>query len=123
MQLHTIQPIHRQYPRSRVGRGGKRGTTAGRGTKGQKARAGHRIRPAERDIILRFPKLRGSKNKSFRPKLPVINVGDLEKRGRLPDYPVKILGKGELKKSFHIKGLAVSKGAREKIIAAGGTVQ
>lgn len=59
MQLHQIK---RQSPRHRqklVGRGGKRGTTAGRGTKGQRARAGHRIRPAIRDVIKRLPKRRG----------------------------------------------------------------
>lgn len=121
MQLHEIRTT-RKYPRPRVGRGGKRGTYSGRGMKGQKARAGHRIRPAERDLILRLPKLRGFKNKPLRPKLPVINVGDLERRG-LPDYPVKILGRGELTKPFQIKGLSVSKSAREKILKAGGTIQ
>jgi len=123
MQLHQIKPSHRQYPRPRIGRGGKRGIYSGRGMKGQKARAGHRIRPAERDLILRLPKLRGFKNKPLRPKLPVINVGDLERLGKLPSYPVKILGKGETKKIFHIKDLPLSKSAREKIIAAGGTVE
>jgi large subunit ribosomal protein L15 len=42
-----------------VARGGKRGKTAGRGTKGQKARAGHKIRPEIRDVIKRIPKMRG----------------------------------------------------------------
>ena len=121
MQFHQIRTKQRKYPRARIGRGGKRGTTAGRGTKGQKARAGHRIRPAERDLILRLPKMRGFKNKPLRPKLPVINVGDLERRG-LPDYPVKILGRGELTKPFHIKGQPISKSAKGKIIAAGGSV-
>ena len=60
MQLHELQPFHRLKRKAqRVGRGGKRGTTSGKGTKGQKARAGHRIRPAERDLIIRIPKLRG----------------------------------------------------------------
>ncbi|MEK9186632.1 MAG: uL15 family ribosomal protein, partial [Patescibacteria group bacterium] len=63
MQLHQLKPRHRQYPKTRVGRGGKRGTTSGRGQKGQKSRSGHRIRPAERDYIQRLPKLRGLKNK------------------------------------------------------------
>ncbi|MEK7766279.1 MAG: uL15 family ribosomal protein, partial [bacterium] len=61
-----------------MGRGGKRGTYSGRGEKGQRKRAGHRIRPAARDIILKFPKLRGIKHKSRRPHTVVINVGDLE---------------------------------------------
>jgi large subunit ribosomal protein L15 len=63
MQLHELKPFHPNKKQRRVGRGGKRGTTSGRGTKGQKARAGHRIRPAERDLIQRLPKLRGFKNK------------------------------------------------------------
>lgn len=55
-----------------VGRGGKRGKTSGKGTKGQNARAGRKKRPEIRDFIKRFPKLRGrGKNslKSFQPKL------------------------------------------------------
>ncbi|OIO49751.1 MAG: hypothetical protein AUJ39_00315 [Parcubacteria group bacterium CG1_02_42_13] len=63
MQLHELAPIHINKGKKRIGRGGKRGTYSGRGTKGQKARAGHRIRPAERDLIQRLPKLRGFNNK------------------------------------------------------------
>lgn len=63
MQLHELQPLHPAKNEKRIGRGGKRGTTSGRGTKGQKARSGHRIRPAERDLIQQLPKLRGFKNK------------------------------------------------------------
>jgi large subunit ribosomal protein L15 len=63
MDLNNIRPLHAGKDEKRVGRGGKRGTTAGRGTKGQKARSGHCIRPAERDLIQRLPKLRGYKNK------------------------------------------------------------
>lgn len=63
MQLHELQPNHGYADRKRIGRGGKRGNTSGRGQKGQKSRAGRRIRPAERDLIQRLPKLRGVKNK------------------------------------------------------------
>jgi len=63
MQLHEVQPIHKNKSKKRVGRGGKRGTYSGRGMKGQKARAGHKIRPAIRDLVQRTPKLRGAKNK------------------------------------------------------------
>jgi len=66
MQLHELQPLHKNGCKKRIGRGGKRGTTSGRGTKGQKSRAGHCIRPAERDFIQRLPKLRGFKNKAKR---------------------------------------------------------
>lgn len=59
MQLHLLEPLHHNLEKKRIGRGGKRGKTAGRGQKGQKSRAGHKIRPAERDFIQRLPKLRG----------------------------------------------------------------
>jgi len=62
MQLHQLQANHPNYGKKRVGRGGKRGTASGRGTKGQHSRAGRRIRPAERDFIQRLPKLRGVRN-------------------------------------------------------------
>lgn len=71
MQFHNLQArTKRKYARQ-VGRGGRRGKTAGRGTKGQNARAGRKKRPELRDIIKRTPKLRGrgkSSLKSFRPK-------------------------------------------------------
>jgi len=112
----------------RVGRGGKRGITCGRGTKGQGSRAGHKKRPAKRDLLIRFPKLRGYRNKPIYEKLPVINVGDLmlkkdlefskENLGR-----VKILGSGSVTKAIILKGLAVTKSAKEKIEKAGGKVE
>ncbi len=111
----------------RIARGGKRGTTAGRGTKGQRSRSGHRIRPAERDLLIRIPKLRGYKNKPLEGKPKVINIGDLN--GLKDDFftkqnlgNIKILGDGELKRSITVKGLPVSKSAKEKIEKAGGKV-
>ncbi|KKT14595.1 MAG: hypothetical protein UW76_C0016G0015 [Parcubacteria group bacterium GW2011_GWF2_44_8b] len=72
MQFHNLQAkTKRKYARQ-VGRGGTRGKTAGRGTKGQNARAGRKKRPELRDIIKRIPKLRGrgkSSLKSFQIKL------------------------------------------------------
>lgn len=129
MQLHTLKPDHRKYPQPRIGRGGKRGNTSGRGQKGQKSRAGHRIRPAERDYIQRLPKLRGQKNRPISKAMAVINVGDLEKivkgdvvdRVSLPGID-KILGDGEIKKAFSVKGLPLSESAKKKIEAAGGKV-
>jgi len=76
MQLHELQPTFPNKDRKRIGRGGKRGTTSGRGQKGQSSRAGHRIRPAERDFIQRLPKLRGVKNK------PKLNRKDRNVKGR-----------------------------------------
>ena len=134
-QLHEIRPRIKRIKAVRIGRGGKRGTYSGRGIKGQKARAGHRIRPAERDILKRIPKLRGYKFRSFRQKPAIVNLQDLEKifkkgetvspesllqkrlvrrfRGRTP--MVKILGKGMLTSSLVFKGVLFSKTAKEKI--------
>lgn len=71
MQFHNLQAkTKRKYARQ-VGRGGTRGKTSGRGTKGQNARAGRKKRPELRDIIKRVPKLRGrgrSSLKSFQLK-------------------------------------------------------
>src|SRR3990167_8691822 len=105
MQLHELKSnTYRKKPK-RVGRGGKRGTTSGRGQKGQKSRSGHRIRPAERYYIQRLPKLRGYKNRKLE-KSSILNVGDLEARfnGTVVDPKTlpgvsKILGNGELKKA------------------------
>lgn len=67
MQLHTIQPNTGRKRAKRVGRGGKRGTFSGKGTKGQKSRAGASVRPGFRGADNRlwqlFPKLRGASKK------------------------------------------------------------
>ena len=64
MQIHELKLNKKDKRRkARIGRGGKRGTYSGRGVKGQKARAGRRIRPADRDFFQRLPKLRGFKNR------------------------------------------------------------
>lgn len=134
MQLHNLQPKTHFRRGQRIGRGGKRGTTAGRGTKGQKARAGHKIRPALRDIVKKLPKLRGYKFKSFRRGPAAINLETLEKhfqsgdtvspevllkkglvrkiKGRTPQ--IKILGgRQEPKKKFIFKNVLLSTTARE----------
>lgn len=143
MQLHNIQPKHRTKKPKRVGRGGKRGTYSGRGIKGQKARAGRKLQPSIREIIKRYPKLKGYRFKSKGRFTVAINLAVLEKKfadgekvtpqillkkqiigkikGRMPE--VKILGKGELTKKFIIEGCLVSKGAREKIERTDGTVK
>jgi large subunit ribosomal protein L15 len=72
MQYHTLKPRTKNIKSKQVGRGGTRGKTSGKGTKGQNARAGRKKRPELRDFIKRFPKLRGrgkSSFKSFQPKL------------------------------------------------------
>ena len=128
MQLHQLRVHKRKYPHRRVGRGGKRGTTAGHGTKGQRSRAGRRIRPGWRDMLQRTPKLRGVGQRPAFPKLPVVNIHNL---ARLPvgiridkktfGGEVKILGNGELSHAVIVQGLSVSASAKKKIVAAGGT--
>lgn len=142
MQLHQLKPIHKRKRKKRIGRGGKRGTYAGRGIKGQKARAGAKFQPMVREMIKKYPKLRGYRQK-IRKRIQVeINMITLEEKfksgeevnpkiliekgiirkikGRVPQ--VKILGKGELKKKLTIEGCQVSKAAKEKIEKAGGKI-
>lgn len=72
MQFHALKRNTPNKKSKQVGRGGKRGKTSGRGTKGQNARAGHKKRPELRDFIKRLPKLRGrgkSSLKSIQTKL------------------------------------------------------
>jgi large subunit ribosomal protein L15 len=146
MQLHELKPKTPQKDRRYVGRGGKRGKTAGRGTKGQKARAGAKIRPEIRDIIKRLPKLRGrgkNSNKSFRAKPNVVNLGDIDTTFKAGDVvspttlltvglvrrhagetpKVKILGTGEITKKLTFESCVVSESAKEKIAKAGGTIK
>ena len=65
MQIHNVQRSHKNKGDRIIGRGGKRGKTAGRGGKGQTARSGNKRRPELRDIIKRLPKNRGYKFKSI----------------------------------------------------------
>lgn len=139
MQLNSLKPKHStKNKRPRVGRGGKRGTTAGKGTKGQKARSGHRIRPAIRDLIQRLPKLRGYANKPVTPSAAVVNLGEIAALGiatidraalikakviRSSSAVVKILGTGEVTTALTVSGLKVSQAAKEKIEKAGGSVK
>lgn len=129
-----------------VGRGGTRGKTSGRGTKGQKARAGHKIRPHIRDTIKKLPKLRGrgkNSNKPFRTTATIVNIGVIanafEKgaavtpatllaaglirrtKGVLPQ--VKILATGEIAHAIEVYDCDVSPATRAKIEAAGGAVK
>jgi large subunit ribosomal protein L15 len=146
MQTNHLQRKNPNMKRVIVARGGKRGKTAGRGGKGQSARAGNKRRPEWRDIIKKLPKLRGrgvNQNKAFAEKPIVINVDVLEavfntgdaitpailiekgivstQSGRVP--LMKILGEGEVTKSFKISGLSISESAHDKIKKAGGTVE
>lgn len=66
MQIHNLKREHKNKKDRLVGRGGKHAKTSGRGTKGQKARAGNKRRPELRDIIKKLPKKRGYKFNSVK---------------------------------------------------------
>ena len=120
MLLHEISSQNKNKA-PRVGRGGKRGTTSGRGQKGQGAHGGRGGLPGERNYIQRLPKLRGRgthQNKPKSVKLPVINIGDLNMTKPIPKG-YKILGGGDITKAVRVYG-KVSKSARAKIEKAGG---
>lgn len=143
MQLHEIKPIHKLKKPKRIGRGGKRGTYSGRGIKGQKSRSGQRLKPEIREVIKRYPKLRGYRFKPWKVRPAIVNIEILEKKfktgeqvspkillekklirrikGKMPK--VKILGKGELAKKLIISDCQISKSAKEKIKKAGGTIK
>lgn len=142
MQLHHLKKHSSRRVKKIIGRGGKRGTTSGRGTKGQKARAGNKRRPEMRDIIKKLPKLRGYRFNSIRIKPFAVNLSVLDKnfkdgeiiepsilmanklikrsRGRLP--VVKILAAGDLTKKITIKNCQISETAKAKVLKAGGSV-
>ncbi|MFH0890934.1 MAG: uL15 family ribosomal protein [Candidatus Liptonbacteria bacterium] len=142
MQLHQLKKTKKSKA-PRIGRSGKRGSYSGRGIKGQKSRAGHRIRPALRDLIIRLPKKRGFRNKPTTEKAFVLNISDLSALKAKLDRvavlntetlkvlkvlpmrwkgPVKILGNGDLDFVVTLKGLGVSASAKAKIEKAGGRV-
>lgn len=145
MQLHQLQRKTKLAKSRQVGRGGTRGKTSGRGTKGQNARAGAKKRPELRDIIKKLPKLRGrgiSAFKSLAGASLIINLDVIEKNFKAGDVitvrdlsskklitqptgktlPVKVLGKGEVTKKFTLKGFTLSESAKKKIEEKGGTV-
>jgi len=139
MQLHEIAPLHPGKTKKRVGRGGKRGDNSGTGHKGQKSRAGHKMNPALHEMLIRIPKLRGFKNKPLFGKSMGINIGAIDAKMtdsvvtletlvaaglvRKSQTDIKVLGTGEVTKKLTVKGLPVSKAAKEKIEAKGGTVE
>lgn len=140
MQIHTFSAKTSLKSKKRVGRGGKRGTTSGKGQKGQGSRAGRKKRPAERDILSKFPKFRGIGNAANRgPAIFEIYVdrihefagpdGVLTKKMLVAkklipryNYPVKIILRGVPKTAFTIEGITASAGARKKIEEKGGKI-
>lgn len=142
MQLHNLKKNNSNKTSIKIGRGGKRGKTSGRGHKGQNARAGTSKRPEVRDLIKSLPKKRGYNFNVFKEKATPVNLNILEenfsngeevnpklladkkiiskKGNKLPK--VKILGTGEVTKKIKIVDCSVSEKAREKIEKSGGEV-
>ncbi len=140
-KLHDLKPADgSNRDRKRVGRGtgGKGGKTAGRGTKGQKARNTVRIgfEGGQMPLYMRVPKRRGFNN-PFRVEYQAINLDTLAEAGLEEVTPealhakglirknalVKILGRGELSAAMTVKAHKFSKSAEAAITAAGGTVE
>jgi large subunit ribosomal protein L15 len=140
LRVHHLRPAPgAKTAKTRVGRGeGSKGKTAGRGTKGTKARyqVSAAFEGGQMPLHMRLPKLRGFTN-PFRVTYQVVNldrlaalypdggsvtVEDLVARGAVRDgHPVKVLGTGEIGVALQVSVNAFSASAREKITAAGGT--
>ncbi|MEN3356893.1 MAG: large subunit ribosomal protein [Mycobacteriales bacterium] len=141
LKVHHLRPAPgAKTAKTRVGRGdGSKGKTAGRGTKGSKARGNipAHFEGGQMPIHMRLPKMKGFRNR-FRVEYQVVNVGRL---GELfpsggtigPDelieagavrrgQPVKVLGTGDLAVALQVTAHGFSGSAKEKIAAAGGTV-
>jgi len=141
LKLHHLRPAPgSKTAKTRVGRGeGSKGKTAGRGTKGTKARyqVPDRFEGGSMPLHMRLPKLRGFKN-PFKVEYQVVNldrinalypkggdvtVADLVDKGAVrAGAPVKVLGTGELSVKVNVTADKFSTAAREKIEAAGGSI-
>jgi len=141
MKVHDLKPAEgSRKRRKRVGRGigGKGGKTAGRGTKGQRARNTVRVgfEGGQLPLQQRMPKLRGFNN-PFRVDYQAVNLDTIAESGLSEVTPesllesglvskgalVKVLGRGELSSSVTVKAHAFSKSAEEAITSAGGSVE
>lgn len=145
MQSHNLKRNNKWKKSTAVGRGGKRGKTSGRGTKGQNARAGRKLRPEIRDVIMRLPKLRGRGTnkfvsrfvKTFEIKIgkinkyfsagETVNLETLTKAKLIRNVGmtqgVKIIGGGVIDKAINFVGVGVSKSVKDAIEKAGGSVK
>lgn len=140
IKLHDLRPAPgEKKAKTRVGRGeGSKGKTAGRGTKGTKARKNVPVtfEGGQMPIHMRLPKLKGFKNR-FRTSYEVVNLGDISRlfpaggditledlvaRGAVrKNTLVKVLGDGKLTVKVNVTAHKFSGSAREKITAAGGS--
>ena len=141
MKIHDLKPDEGARKKAqRVGRGigGKGGKTAGRGSKGQRARGGipARFEGGQLPLHMRLPKLPGFTN-PFRVEYQAVNLDVLDETGLDEVTPealfaksliskgalVKVLGRGELTRAVTVRAHAFSKSAEAAITAAGGTVE
>ena len=142
LKVHHLRPAPgAKKSKTRVGRGeGSKGKTAGRGTKGSKARTTVRIgfEGGQMPLHMRTPKLRGFKN-PFRVEYQVVNlsklaeffpeggdvtIANLVAKGAVrKNEPVKVLGNGEIAVKLNVAVDKVSSSAEQKIVAAGGSVK
>ncbi len=142
LRPHHLRPAPGAHkPKTRKGRGeASKGKTAGRGTKGTKARATVRagFEGGQMPLVRRVPKLKGFKN-PFRVEYQVVNVAKLAElfpeggevtpeslaaKGAVrAGRPVKILGTGDISVTVQVKAHAFSGSAKEKITGAGGSVE
>ena len=142
LKVHHLRPAPgAKKDRTRVGRGeGSKGKTAGRGTKGTRARYGVRpgLEGGNLNFVMRSPKLRGFKN-PFRVEYQVVNlarlaelypaggdvtVADLVAKGAVrKNEKVKVLGTGDIAVSLTVAVDKVSGSAESKIVAAGGSIR
>jgi len=142
LRIHHLRPAPgSRTERTRVGRGqGSKGKTAGRGTKGTKARGQVHLgfEGGQMPLQRRVPKLKGFSNLAFKTTYQVINIGrltelypqggdvtpeDLVGKGAVrAGELVKVLGEGDAGVALRVTAHAFSASAREKITAAGGTV-
>lgn len=142
LKVHHLRPAAgAKKDRTRVGRGeGSKGKTAGRGTKGTKAR--YQVKPGfeggNLNSVMRAPKLRGFTN-PFRVEYQVVNlaalaalypkggdvtVADLVAKGAVrKNEKVKVLGDGDIAVKLNVSVDKVSRSAEQKIVAAGGSIQ
>ena len=142
LRIHHLRPAPgSRTERTRVGRGqGSKGKTAGRGTKGTKARGQVHLgfEGGQMPLQRRVPKLRGFSNLAFKTTYQVVNIGrlaelypqggdvtpeDLVAKGAVRTGElVKVLGTGDTEVALRVTAHAFSASAREKLTAAGGTV-
>ncbi|KJL40786.1 MULTISPECIES: 50S ribosomal protein L15 [Microbacterium] len=142
LKVHHLRPVPgSNTAKTRVGRGeGSKGKTAGRGTKGTKARYQVKVgfEGGQMPLHMRTPKLRGFKN-PFRVEYQVVNldklaelypaggdvtIGDLVAKGAVrKNEKVKVLGTGDISVKLNVSVDKVSASAEQKIVAAGGAVK